>query len=79
MSPAPGWRTIGLRAIDDSGVAREQPHMKVWVRDTLITLPMLGVIGTAILVRKPVVQMICALVQAATTTYYMIVAINIAP
>jgi hypothetical protein len=70
---------LGILAIAFNIAFGLEHHYSQWVRNTLLTLPMLAIIGTAMLVRRPFVQITCALVQITMSTYYMIMAINIAP
>jgi hypothetical protein len=70
---------LGLLAIAFNVTFGLEHYYSQWVRDTLLTLPLLALLVVAIFIRVGWVQMACAAIQGVLSTYFLIVAINIAP
>lgn len=70
---------LGLLAVAFNVTFGLEHYYSQWLRDTLLTLPLLVLLLVALFVKAPWVQLTCAAIQGALSTYFLIVAINIAP
>lgn len=70
---------LGIVALAFNVIFGLQHYYSQWLRDTLLTIPLLALLLFAIFVKIPWVQLACAAIQGVLSTYFLVVAINIAP